>query len=45
MLQVLIKLESSLKYGVLPDNAKTATVAPLDKYKPNKSEISSYKTS
>ena len=34
-----IAIKNSLKYGVFPDDAKTASVTPLDKGKPNKNEI------
>ena len=35
---------NSLKYGVFPDDAKIASVIPLDKGKPNKNEISNFRT-
>ena len=38
-----IAINNSLKYGVFPDDAKTASVIPLDKGKPNKNEISSFR--
>ena len=38
-----IAMKNSLKYGVFPDDAKIASVIPLDKGKPNKNEISNFK--
>ena len=38
-----IAMNSSLKYGVFPDDAKIASVIPLDKGKPNKNEISNFR--
>ena len=39
-----IAINDSLKYGVFPDDAKIASVIPLDKGKPNKNEISNIRT-
>ena len=38
-----IAINNSLKYGVFPDDAKIASVIPLDKGKPNKNEISNFR--
>ena len=38
-----IAINSSLKSGVSPDDAKIASVIPLDKGKPNKNEISNFR--
>ena len=38
-----IVINNSLKYGVFPDDAKIASVIPLDKDKPNKNEISNFR--
>ena len=38
-----IAMKSSLKYGVFLDDAKIASVTPLDKDKPNKNEISNFR--
>ena len=38
-----IAINNSLKYGVFPDDAKIASVIPLDKGKPNKNEISKFR--
>ena len=38
-----ISINDSLKYGVFPDDAKIASVIPLDKGKPNKNEISNFR--
>ena len=38
-----IAINSSLKSGVFPDDAKIASVIPLDKGKPNKNEISNFR--
>ena len=38
-----ITINNSLKYGVFPDDAKIASVIPLDKGKPNKNEISNFR--
>ena len=37
-----IAINNSLKYEVFPDDAKIASVMPLDKGKPNKNEISNF---
>ena len=36
-------INNSLKYGVFPEDAKIASVIPLDKGKPNKNEISNFR--
>ena len=38
-----IAISNSLKYGVFPDNVNIASVIPLDKGKPNKTEISNFR--
>ena len=38
-----IAINNSLKNGVFPDDAKIASVIPLDKGKPNKNEISNFR--
>ena len=38
-----IAINNSLKYGVFPDDAKNASVIPLDKGKPNTNEISNFR--
>ena len=38
-----IAINNNLKYGVFPDEAKIASVIPLDKGKPNKNEISNFR--
>ena len=38
-----IAINNSLKYGVFPDDAKIASVIPLDKGKPNKNEVSNFR--
>ena len=38
-----IAINNSLKYGVFPNDAKIASVIPLDKGKPNKNEISNFR--
>ena len=38
-----IAINNSLKYGVFPDDAKIASVIPLDKGKPSKNEISNFR--
>ena len=40
---ISIAINNSLKYGVFPEDAKIASVIPLDKGKPNKNEISSFR--
>ena len=39
-----IAINSSLKYGVFPDDAKITSVIPPDKGKPNKNEISNFRS-
>ena len=39
-----IAINNSLKYGAFPDDAKIASVIPLDKGKPNKTEISNFRS-
>ena len=38
-----IAINNSLKYGVFPDDAKIASVIPLDKGKPNNNEICNFR--
>ena len=38
-----IAINNSLKYGLFPDDAKIASVIPLDKVKSNKNEISNFR--
>ena len=38
-----IAINNSLKYGVFAEDAKIASVIPLDKGKPNKNEISNFR--
>ena len=38
-----ITINNNLKYEVFPDDAKIASVIPLDKGKPNKNEISKFR--
>ena len=40
---ISIAINNSLKYGVFPDDAKTASVIPLDKGKPNKNKLSNFR--
>ena len=39
-----MQINNSLKYGVFPDDAKIASVIPLDKGKPSKNEISNIRS-
>ena len=39
-----IAINNSLKYGVFLDDAKITSVIPLDKSKPNKNDISHFRT-